>query len=380
MQIVKLVVLLIAIMFALARPLAAVSIVGSRGIILAEGHNEPLYSQRAAVAHHPASLTKVLTVVLALERGDLNSEVIMNQASVAVGGSSLNAAVGDRLTLRELVYAAMLISANDASNGIAIHLAGSLEAFSDMMNTRAAELGMINSHFVNAHGMPHPRHMSTAADLALLGLHAASLPMFLEIAGAQRFVMQSGRILVNQNRLLGEYRGLLAGKTGYTDEAGQCLLLIAERDGLRVASVVLGSQGRAIWSDSEALLNFGFTNFARQTLVIRRQTLGLIRVPLAGEVLAVAGGEFSRIVKRSDLEGHSYEIRLQINNNVWPPLSPMKKVGEAIITSEGTEIGRVDLTVPTYVPLVTIGRVAMLATGLMVSILAFKRRKKRWKS
>jgi len=351
--------------------------VGTRGIVIAEGRDEPLFGLRASVSHPPASLTKVLTVVLALEHGDLDSEVTMEQRAVAVGGSSLNASVGDRFTLRELIYAAMLISANDASNAIALHLAGSLEAFNAMMNSRAAELGMTNSHFENAHGMPSPRHTSTAGDLALLGLHAASMPMFVEIAGTERYVMRSGRVLINQNRLLSEYRGLIAGKTGYTDEAGQCLLLIAERDGLQLVSVVLGSEGRNIWSDSEALLDFGFANFARQTLVSGRQALGLFRVPLAGEVLAVAGSELSRVIKRSELEGRTYEVRLEFENNVWPPLKPGEKVGEAIVTADGAEIGRVNLTVPAYVPLVTLERIVLVATGIILTWVVIKGRRRR---
>ncbi|MBS3939115.1 MAG: D-alanyl-D-alanine carboxypeptidase [Peptococcaceae bacterium] len=374
----KTVILLIVLMLYATSMVGAVSIVATRGIVVARGREEPLFGHRVDLRHPPASLTKVLTVVLAIEQGDLDSEVIMSQRAMAVGGSSLNAAAGDRFTLRELLYAAMLISANDACNAIAEHLAGNLEAFNEKMNRRAAELNMRNSQFKNAHGMPGVGHYSTARDLALLGIHASSLPSFMEIAGTERFVMNSGRVLLNQNRLLGEYRGALGGKTGYTDEAGQCLLLIAERDGLLLVSVVLGSEGRSLWSDSQALLDFGFANFARQVLVNSRQALGLFRVPLAGEVLIVATSELSRVIRISELRKAVPEITLQLRRNLWPPLRPGQKVGEAVVTADGGEIGRVGLTVPAYIPLFTTGRLLAVFGGFLLMLGAIKGRR-RWK-
>jgi len=356
---------------------SSVSLVATRAILVARGGDDPLFSRNAEVRHPPASLTKVLTVVLALEKGDLDAEVTFSQRAVSVGGSSLNARAGDKLTLRDLVYAAMLISANDASNAIAEHLAGSLESFSAMMNERATALGMQHSHFLNAHGMPERGHLSTARDLAQLGLHAFTVPHFTDIAGTMRYVMSNGRVLHNQNRLLGEYWGAIGGKTGFTDEAGQCLLIMAERGGLVLVGVVLGSEGRNLWSDAEALLNFGFNNYLRQVLVSARQTLGLFEVPLAGEVLVVAKSELSRVIRTAIASEALPHIELQRHKSLWPPLKPGQVVGEAIVTEDGAQIGRVELTVASYIPLVTVPRAGVVLVGMLLVLIVVKLRR-RW--
>jgi len=357
---------------------STVSLVATRALLVARGAEAPLFSRNAEVRHAPASLTKVLTVVLALEKGDLDAEVTFSQRAVSVGGSSLNAKAGDKLTLRDLVYAAMLVSANDASNAIAEHLAGSLENFSAMMNERATALGMQQSHFLNAHGMPERGHFSTAKDLAELGLHASTVPLFTDIAGTTRYVMSNGRVLHNQNRFLAEYWGTLAGKTGFTDEAGQCLLLIAERGGLVLVSVVLSSEGRNLWSDSEALLNFGFNSYTNQVLVSARQTLGLFAIPLAGEVLVVAKSDLSRVIRTAIASESVPRIELQRQSSLWPPLKPGQVVGEAIVTVDGVQIGRVELTVPSYVPLLTFPRVGVVLVGLVLAWMGVKLRR-RWR-
>ncbi|MBS4055010.1 MAG: D-alanyl-D-alanine carboxypeptidase [Thermaerobacter sp.] len=369
---------LVLIVLLVANTASSVSLVASRAVLVAQGGSDLLFNRGADVRHPPASITKVLTAILALERGNLDAQVTFSQQAVSVGGSSLNARAGDTFTLRDLVYAAMLISANDASNAIAEHLAGSLGSFNEMMNERAIELGMRNSQFRNAHGMPEQGHFSTARDLALLGLHAHTVPLFTEIAGTERYVLSSGRVLHNQNRLLGEYWGVKGGKTGFTDEAGQCLLLIAERGGLVLVSVVLGSEGRNLWSDSEALLNFGFNNFTRQVLVSARQTLGLLEVPLAGEVLVVAKNELSRVVRTAVVRQAVPHIDLELQKSLWPPLKPGQVVGEAIVTADGAQLGRVELTVPSYVPLFTAARVSIVI-GVMTLFFAVVKLRRRWR-
>ncbi len=141
---------------------------------------------------------------------------------------------------------------------------------------------------------------------------------------------------------------------------------------------MLGSEGRNLWSDSQALLDFGFTNFARQVLVSSRQALGLFRVPLAGEVLIVATSELSRVVRISELREAVPEITLQLRRNLWPPLRPGQKVGEAVVSADGGEIGRVGLTVPTYIPLFTTGRLLVVFGGFLLMLGVIKGRR-RWK-
>lgn len=355
----------------------ALAINSPRAVLVTPERGEALWSRAATGRHAPASLTKVLTVVLAVESGRLDEEVVISPRAAAVGGSALHVRAGEKYTLRELVYAAMLISANDASAAIAEHLGGSLAGFTAMMNARAAELGMANSRFANAHGLPDREQFSTAADLARLGLHAATLPEFLAIAGRERFTLANGRVLVNQNRLLGTLAGVVGGKTGFTDEAGQCLLLIAKRDNLTLVSVVLGAQGAQMWSDSTALMEHGFAGFQREVLIRGRQTLGVVDVPLAGQVLLVAERELARTIARAERGEYSTELR--VLPRLFPPLRPGAKVGEVVVTQGGQEIGRVNITVPTHIPLLTynrvLGLVGVVGLGLILTGMMRRRRK-----
>jgi len=355
---------------------SAQTIEASRAVLLAAGYDEPLYAKSSKTRHAPASLTKVMTAVLAIESGRLDEKVVISHTATTAGGSSLYAIAGETYTMRDLLYATLLISANDAAAAIAEHLGGSIAGFADMMNTRAKELGMENTQFKNPHGMPDVGHYSTAHDLGVLGLHAATIPMFLEIASTARFTLPNGRFLVTQNKLLGEH-GVIAGKTGYTIEAGQCLLTIAKRNSLTLVSVVLASPGTAMWTDTTDLLEYGFKNYTSHVLIRDKQTLGLAKIPLAGEVIVIAQGGLYKVTKSSEKLKTSSELRF--HQRLFPPLKPGQEIGEVIVRSDGVELGRVSITVPMYVPLVTKTRVIgiVCAVALMGSAFILKRR---WKS
>ncbi|MDP3487661.1 MAG: D-alanyl-D-alanine carboxypeptidase family protein [Bacillota bacterium] len=353
----------------------AQTVVASRAILVAVGEEIPLFSKNATVRHPVASLTKVLTAVLAIESGRLDEEVTISATAPYAGGSSLYIKTGEVYSLRDLLYAAMLVSANDATAAIAEHLGGSISGFAEMMNERASNLGMANSQFKNPHGMPENGHYSTAEDISILGVHAASLPLYLEIASTKQYTLGDGRAVTNQNKLL-DTPGVRAGKTGYTDEAGQCLLTIADRDGLMLVSVILGSQGQAMWTDTRSLLDFGFSNYTRRILVRDKQTVGVTRIPLAGEILLIAKGDVSRVYKTSEQLSLSTEVK--VTNRLLPPLRPGQEVGEIIIRNAGIEVARAALTVPVYIPLVTTPRIIgiLCIVAFLGGAIIFKRRRR----
>lgn len=344
-------------------------IVALRGSVRIQGLDVPVYDKNGDIRHAPASLTKVMTVLLAVESGRLDEPVTISQRATAAGGASIYLRPESNWTLRDLVYAAQLVSANDAAAAIAEHLGGSIEGFVAVMNARAQALGMHNTNFVNPHGMPHASQYSTAHDLTLLALTAAANTQFVEVAVTRRHVTASGTALVNQNRLLDEYSGLIMGKTGYTDAAGQCFVVVAERGGLRVASAILGSQGQAIWSDSAALLNYGFANYRNNVLFRPRQTLGLQDVALSGKVIVVSTEGHEFVTAR----GESPATRIEIHpyRPLWPPLWPGDIVGEVVVQVESQRTV-VPLTVAYHVPLFTPERlkVAGVAGGLLLLYLA----------
>lgn len=270
------------------------------GRVLAE-HN--MHEKR-----YPASTTKTLTALLAIEKGDLNKRVIISENPPKVGESSIYLKAGEQLTLRELVEAAMIRSANDSCVAIAEAVAGSEEKFVEMMNMRARQLGAKNTHFTNSHGLHHPEHYTTAYDLALITREAMKHPVFNEIAQMRRATLTGNaqiggkRVIRNRNKLLFRWDEADGIKTGTTRQAGGCLVASATRIDpatnrpWRLLSVVL--QSNAKWADStELLTREGFEKFVPTVVAHGGERLAEV---------AVEGGE--RLVQAVAAE----EVRLPL--------------------------------------------------------------------
>ncbi len=213
---------------------------------------EVLFSKAPHERLAPASLTKLMTAAVVLEKADLNREVTVPGAAL-VGGSSMGLRAGERITVRDLLYGMLIPSGNDAATALAIAVGGSVPKFAEMMNRKAAELGMKDSHFVNPHGMDAPGHYSSAADMLLLAHYLYdNYPLFRKVV-ATRQVTVSGHPLWNRNELLGTYPGVNGIKTGTTEAAEECLLVSAVYRGHQVLVVVMGSQDR--YGEVRALLD-----------------------------------------------------------------------------------------------------------------------------
>lgn len=235
--------------------------IGAQAAIIMEAKTRTvIYEKQADRRMYPASTTKIMTFLLAQKLGNPDDVVEVSQAAAKTDGSSLGLSAGDKISLQDLLYGLMLVSGNDAATATAEHVAGSASAFVGLMNTEAQKIGALNTHFVNPHGLPDARHYSTAYDLALITVEALTVPDFSKITGTIRtqisFINGKTRNLRNTNRLLGQYPGLTGGKTGYTRAAGDCLVAIAERDGVQLIAVVLDDDDR--WDDVPKLFDFGF--------------------------------------------------------------------------------------------------------------------------
>lgn len=216
-----------------------------------------------------ASTTKIMTALVAIESLPLDTLITVTEKSVGVEGSSIYLVVGEVLTLEDLLYALMLESANDAAETIAVAVAGSVSAFADLMNQKAASLGLSNTHFVNPHGLDAENHYTTAKELALLTCAALENSDFRRICTTERHVIplqgeNGARVLVNHNRLLSSYDGCIGVKTGYTKKTGRCLVSAAEREGVRLVAVTLGAPDD--WRDHTAMLDYGFSLYENQIL------------------------------------------------------------------------------------------------------------------
>lgn len=220
-----------------------------------------LFAKNENAKQYPASSTKILTALIVIESGDLDHLVTVDLADTKVEPSSLGLKPGEQYTRRQLLFGLLLKSANDVAMVLARDNAGSVSAFAEKMNLRAAQLGATSSHFVNPHGLHDPNHYTTAHDLVLIGRAAMQQPLFREIVSTVYYTWRapSGQIdqLRNHNRLLRHFAGCNGLKTGYTRIAQQVLVSSALRGGHEVISVVLHTDKPGIWDDSKALLSYG---------------------------------------------------------------------------------------------------------------------------
>jgi D-alanyl-D-alanine carboxypeptidase (penicillin-binding protein 5/6) len=220
-----------------------------------------LFAKNENAKQFPASSTKILTALIVIESGDLDHLVTVELADTKVEPSSLALKPGEQYTRRQLLYGLLLKSANDVAMALARDNAGSVAAFAEKMNLRAAQLGATSSHFMNPHGLHDPNHYTTAHDLVLIGRAAMQQPLFREIVSTIYYTWKatSGQVdlLRNHNRLLRHFAGCNGLKTGYTRIAQQVLVSSALRGGHEVISVVLHTDKPGIWDDSKALLSYG---------------------------------------------------------------------------------------------------------------------------
>ena len=222
---------------------------------------EFLYTKNPDAKQYPASSTKILTALIVIEAGNLDQLVTVAPEDTKVEPSSLDLKPGQQFTRRQLLFGMLLKSANDVAMCLARDNAGSVPAFAEKMDQRAAELGATNSHFVNPHGLHDPNHYTTAHDLVLLARAAMQQPLFRQIVSTIYYTWRTpnGEVdeLRNHNRLLRHFAGCNGLKTGYTRAAQQVLVSSALRGGHEVISVVLHTDKPGIWVDSKTLLTYG---------------------------------------------------------------------------------------------------------------------------
>ncbi len=248
----------------------ALSGVSARGAVLIEAESgEVIFGQNENARLSMASTTKIMTALVAIEQMPLDTVITVTDASVGVEGSSIYLTAGETLTLEDLLYALLLESANDAAETIAVAVAGDVPSFADLMNRKAAELGLVNTHFVNPHGLDADGHFTTAKELALLSRAALENEDFRRICSEKRHTIplrntEGVRLLINHNRLLSSYDGCIGVKTGFTKKTGRCLVSAAERDGVRLIAVTLGAPDD--WRDHTAMLDYGFSLYESVTL------------------------------------------------------------------------------------------------------------------
>ncbi len=247
----------------------ALSLSAHSAVLLEASSGEIIFSKNENERLPMASTTKIMTALVALDCCELSDVVSVSPDAVGVEGSSIYLSRGEKVTMEELLYAMLLESANDAAAAIAIEVGGSIEGFAEMMNKKAIEIGLADTHFENPHGLDGETHYTTAYELALITREALKNDTFKKIASTYKRTMplnggEGTRVLINHNKLLNSYDGAIGVKTGFTKKSGRCLVSAAERDGLTFIAVTLKAPDD--WQDHTKMLDLGFSLYEARTL------------------------------------------------------------------------------------------------------------------
>ena len=250
-----------------ATPVKEPKINSKAAIVIDRESKRVLYSKNAYDKRAMASTTKIMTAIIALENTRLEEEIIVSKKAAGVGGSRLGLKAGDKITMNDLLYGLMLRSGNDAAAQIAQTIGGNYEGFAELMNKKAKELGLKDTHFVTPHGLDDPQHYTTAYELALLTDYALNNQKFSEIVSCKtKTILINGqqRELYNTNELLGSLNGINGVKTGFTNNAGRCLVTSCTRNGENLISVVLGADTKKYRTkDSIQIIEYAYSTYSQ---------------------------------------------------------------------------------------------------------------------
>lgn len=305
-----------------------ISVSAKSAILINADTVEILYGKNEYEKRGIASTTKILTSLIALEYGEPQKEVIATKEAVTVEGTSIGLKAGDKISLSALVYGMLLESGNDAANVTAFAISGNITEFAKVMNTRAKQIGMLNSNFTNPSGLTDDDHYSTAYDMALLTSVAIKNPIFRKIASTESAVIDFGtpeasRRLSNHNRLLKEYDGIFGVKTGYTRKSGRCLVTACERNGVTLIAVTLNAYDD--WNDHKKLYDYGFSLYNTEVIVPDAST---VKIPVICGNKKYVSAEYAYEVKFNTNKELTSEI--YIKSFLYPPVRKGDVVGEVI--------------------------------------------------
>lgn len=307
-----------------------------------------LFEKNADEALPPASVTKVMTLLLVMEAVDngqlqLSDMVTVSAHAASMGGSQVFLKEGETMSVEEMVKCVVIASANDCAVALAEHVAGSEEGFVERMNTRAAELGLANTHFENTNGLDDTvqNHMTSARDIAIMSAELIRHPTILKYSGIWMDTIRDGAFgLTNTNRLVRFYPGCTGLKTGSTAKAGFCVSATAERDGLSLICVIMGSASRDSRNAAAAkLLDFGFANYSAYQAPGKEMEVQVVKG--VTDRCKVTFPEFSCLVPKG--AASRVTVRVDLPEKLTAPIAADDSVGSVVYLLDGNEIGKSDI-------------------------------------
>lgn len=314
-------------------------------VLISADTGEIIYERNSSQKLPMASTTKIMTTLLCLESGNLYEEFVVDSNAIKVEGSSMGLQEGDIVTKYALCCGMLLPSGNDAANAAAVRIAGSIEAFAEMMNDKAREMGLSRTFFVTPSGLEGEGHGSSAYDMAILAREALKNETFREICSKPSIQLEFGnppykRWLKNTNKLLTRCDGVYGVKTGFTDEAGRCLVSACQRDGMELICVTLND--RNDWEDHSRLYDYGFGRVSSVEVTMPE----IFELDLAGSAkdkLTVAPGDLPVMVTSLMQEQRDIGLRVISSPFVYAPVSRGDEVAQLEISFRGREVKRIPL-------------------------------------
>ena len=326
--------------------------IGAKGAVVMEAQTgRVLFAENADHRLPMASTTKIMTALLTLEQPELDEEFEVDSQAIITEGSSMGLMEGDIATLRALAGGMMMASGNDGANAAAVRIAGSMEDFSQLMNERAAQIGMKNTHFVTPSGLDDKEHYSTAYDMALLAREALKNPDFAQMATSKRLTLTYGnppykRTLANHNRLLSSYPGAVGVKTGFTKKSGRCLVSAATKNGVTLIIVTLNCGND--WNTHAALYDRYFAMVESVEVTPEKP----IMVPVTGGTLPYTQAKQISPVTAVSIAGEKPQVHYTIYAPfyLYAPVLGGDIVGKIVYDRDGIIIGESMLAAAVPVP------------------------------
>lgn len=332
--------------------------VSADGVVLMDRTTgQILYSKNLDTKFPPASTTKIMTALLVLENSKLSDVVTVGKNATDVDGSKIYIFEGERFTVKDLLYALLLQSANDSAVALSEHVTGSTQAFVNLMNKRAKELGCKNTYFVNPHGLYDPNHRTTARDLGLILKELTKHPEFKKIATTSMYYINptnkdaNKRPIWNKNKLVQPkskcyYEGCEGGKTGYTIQSKHSFVATATRNNKSLIAILLHDAKHTYWDDVIKLFDYGFNNYNKETLYTKDEILCNYAINKTSNIPILATNDFHYLRRKDDKDAP----KLKINNK---SLTSFNK-GDIILTGDiiyhNQNIGNVTLASGTNYP------------------------------
>lgn len=329
-------------------------------VVIDRKTNSVLFGKNENSKKKMASTTKIMTATIIIEKCNLSDTIEISKKAAGTGGSRLGLKTGDKITILDLLYGLMLRSGNDAAVALAEYAGGDINGFAKLMNAKALELGLTNTHFETPHGLDSNEHYTTAYELAILSNYALNNPTFAKIVGTKNYTITingSPKALSNTNELLGNMEGVYGIKTGFTNGANRCLVTACKKNNMDIICVVLGADTKKFRTiDSIKLINYVFNNFVVYDLESfvnknfedwKKDNLNtfIINKGLSQDVLLnIENLYISKVPIRKDLI-NSFEMKVECQKYFKAPVKGNSSIGNIVISTSGKEIAKCNISI-----------------------------------